>query len=568
LALFEEVERRILETLKAREGGFVSWDELCTDPALDRSAAASRVRNLLKSGYEIEERAGHGIRLVGEPETFSVDVVFALAPGGFLADVHLFGHVGSTNDVASRLAPARPGVNAIVLAEAQTRGKGRHGRQWFSPPGVGLWFSLVLWPDVEVTHITSLGLVASIAVASAVRRELSVPAAVKWPNDVLVDGRKVCGILSELGGSIAKPCAVVGIGINVNQREGDFPEDLRASACSLRMCTGAAVERRAFLGAVLEEVAGRYGRFVKEGFRPFRAEWENLSMMLGRSVRMVEGASSVAGTVLGLADSGGLRICDARGNEHQVIAGDVAETHMGVFRDHELVSDRRLATQPIRTADECAQATADLLRQAKVAGRELRGIVIGSVVPTATRSFEDMARLRFSLDPLIVGCGLKMPVEICTKDPAQVGADRIANAVAGCLWREPPLVVVDLGTATTFDVVGPGARYLGGVICPGVTTSLHDLVSRTARLPSIEIREPAHVIGTDTEECMQSGIVFGSVEMIDGMLRRIWEEMGGECPAIATGGLGPSLVPLCSNVHDVDRHLTLKGLKALFEYNT
>jgi len=278
LALFEEVERRILETLKAREGGFVSWDELCTDPALDRSAAASRVRNLLKSGYEIEERAGHGIRLVGEPETFSVDDVFALAPGGFLADVHLFGHVGSTNDVASRLAPARPGVNAIVLAEAQTRGKGRHGRQWFSPPGVGLWFSLVLWPDVEVTHITSLGLVASIAVASAVRRELSVPAAVKWPNDVLVDGRKVCGILSELGGSIAKPCAVVGIGINVNHREG---------------------------------------------FRPFRAEWENLSMMLGRSVRMVEGASSVAGTVLGLADSGGLRICDARGNEHQVIAGDV-----------------------------------------------------------------------------------------------------------------------------------------------------------------------------------------------------------------------------------------------------
>ncbi len=252
-----------------------------------------------------------------------------------------------------------------------------------------------------------------------------------------------------------------------------------------------------------------------------------------------------------------------------ILAVDVGntETHIGLFGENALVRDWRFVTKPIRTVDECAHAMADLLEQADAARTDLEGIVIGSVVPAATGSFAEVALRWVGKNPLIVGPDLVMPVKICTKVPEQVGADRIANAVAGCQWREPPLVVVDLGTATTFDVIARGARYLGGVIFPGVTTSLAELVRRTAKLTGIEICRPDRVIGTDTEECMQSGIVLGSADMIDGLLRRIWRELGEECPAIVTGGLGSSIAPLCSNVDEIDPHLTLKGLKILFDLN-
>jgi BirA family biotin operon repressor/biotin-[acetyl-CoA-carboxylase] ligase len=319
---------RILELLRGREGGFAAWDELCRATTQDRRITEESLDRLRASGYVIEERAGHGMRLTGEPESFSTESVSDLVPGGFLSGVHVYGVVGSTNEVAGRLAAGRlaagrPGENAIVVAEAQRSGRGRHRRPWISPPGVGLWFSLILWPRVKVTEMAALGLVASISVASAIRRHPAVHASVKWPNDVLIGRRKVCGILSELGGSERTPCAIVGIGINVNQQEEDFPASIRESACSLRMHTGTVVERGKLLAAVLEEMAGRYERVEKEGFAPFRAEWEGLSTMPGRKVRLAEGRLTLTGTVLGVSDSGALRICDGQGEEHRILAGDL-----------------------------------------------------------------------------------------------------------------------------------------------------------------------------------------------------------------------------------------------------
>jgi type III pantothenate kinase len=243
------------------------------------------------------------------------------------------------------------------------------------------------------------------------------------------------------------------------------------------------------------------------------------------------------------------------------------ETHIGLFDEQVLEKDWRLATHPVRTPDEYAHKMADYLKDANAGREDLQGLVLGSVVPAATSSLEEMATLWLHKSPVTVSHLVKMPIEICVKDPKQVGADRIANAVAGSLWRDPPVIVVDLGTATTFDVVGRGARYLGGVICPGVMTSVEDLVRRTAKLPSVEVREPARVIGGDTEECMQSGIVFGTADQIDGLVGRIWEELEEKCPVVLTGGWAPSIAPFCKTVDDVDRHLTLKGLKVLFDQN-
>ncbi|MCK4546784.1 MAG: biotin--[acetyl-CoA-carboxylase] ligase [Candidatus Eisenbacteria sp.] len=249
--------------------------------------------------------------------------VRSLLPQGFLADARVFGVVGSTNDLARRLARQRSGRSLLVLAEAQTAGRGRRNRRWFSPPGVGLWFSLVLWPKLHPAEISPLGLLASVAVASALCEDLELEAKVKWPNDVWVGGRKVCGILSELEEVRGRQCAILGIGINVNQQEADFPEDLRGAAASLRMLVGSIVERDSILRTVLHGLAARYACFDESGFAPFREEWEALSLMTGRVVRVESGANSVEGVALGLTEAGALRVSVSEDCEHEVVAGDV-----------------------------------------------------------------------------------------------------------------------------------------------------------------------------------------------------------------------------------------------------
>lgn len=316
-------DRRILVALEKRRGAFVPWDELARLTGLDRPALRTRVDALQGRGYWIEERAGSGVRLLGEPEALSVDQIRGVVPPGFVSEVRVFGDVGSTNDLARRLALEIPGQNGLVIAESQSKGRGRCERRWFSPAGVGLWFSLVLWPRLEPPRTPTVGLLASIAVASAIRRHLGLDADVKWPNDVLIRGRKVSGILPELAEVGGRTCAVLGVGANVNQREEDFPADLQGAACSIRMHAGSVVDRVPLLGAILDELAGRYGQFQTEGFAPFRAEWESLSTMPGRRVRFFEGRERIEGTVLGVADTGALKVCVGRAAEHHVIAGDV-----------------------------------------------------------------------------------------------------------------------------------------------------------------------------------------------------------------------------------------------------
>jgi len=317
-----ETDLRILDALRGRQA-FVQWEDLARVVGCAPGSLRRRVEHLVAAGHQIEERAGVGLRLVEEGEPITAEDACRVIPAGFLSDVRTYGVVGSTNDLARRLARDLTGVNALVLAEGQTRGRGRQRRAWFSPLGVGLWFSLILWPSRAGARSPALGLLASVAVASAIRRLYGIQAEVKWPNDVLVGGRKVCGILSELADSPGGTCAVVGIGINVNQAEEAFPAELRTGACSLRMHVGREVDRLQLLGAVLGDLALRYGRYEVDGFAPFRPEWESLSGMVGRRVRVSEGAESHVGRATGLRDDGALRIETDGGGSVSVVAGDV-----------------------------------------------------------------------------------------------------------------------------------------------------------------------------------------------------------------------------------------------------
>lgn len=252
-----------------------------------------------------------------------------------------------------------------------------------------------------------------------------------------------------------------------------------------------------------------------------------------------------------------------------LLAVDVGntETVLGVFRDEDLAWHWRMATVPERTADELALLFGGFLEgQGLSFDRNVTGVVISSVVPTATQSLREMVRGYFHFTPVVVEPGVKTGVPVLTDNPKEVGADRIVNALAAFSKYGGPAIVVDFGTATTFDAISDGGEYLGGAIAPGIQISARALYERTARLPRIELAAPRTVVGKSTVESLQSGIVFGYSAMVDGMVERMAKELGTPT-VIATGGLASMVIEECRTVDHHDPWLTLEGLRLVFEKN-
>jgi type III pantothenate kinase len=194
-------------------------------------------------------------------------------------------------------------------------------------------------------------------------------------------------------------------------------------------------------------------------------------------------------------------------------------------------------------------------------------VIVSSVVPDLNGMLADTARRYFEHEPVFVGPGVKTGMPIHYENPHEVGADRIVNAVAAQARHGAPVVVLDFGTATTFDVVGEEGAYLGGVIAPGLGVSAEALFQRAARLPRVDVRRPAQVIGRTTEQSIQSGLFHGYAALVNGLVEQIRDELGAEAPVIATGGLAPVFEPELSFLREVDLTLTLKGLKLIWDKN-
>ena len=238
--------------------------------------------------------------------------------------VHWHAEVDSTQRVARELARAGAPEGTTVIAERQSAGRGRLGRQWHSPAGVSLYCSIVLRPPLAPSAVPQLALVAGAAVAAAVAEETGLSPGIKWPNDVLLGGRKVAGILVEMDAEVERVHHVIaGIGVNLNAPETAFPPALRAKAGSLRLATGRRVDRAAFTGRLLAALEARYGRFVARGFSSVRAEWEAYSVLTGAEVRVASPEGELAGRVLGLDDDGALRLRRPGGGVVRVVAGEV-----------------------------------------------------------------------------------------------------------------------------------------------------------------------------------------------------------------------------------------------------
>lgn len=255
-----------------------------------------------------------------------------------------------------------------------------------------------------------------------------------------------------------------------------------------------------------------------------------------------------------------------------LLAIDVGNTNivLGVFDDARLIQSWRLQTVRERTSDEIGLLVDGLFAHNRLTPESITGIIIGSVVPPLTGTVAAMVRRYFDRDPLIVDPASNTGMTIRYEQPAEVGADRIVSAIAavaqyGAAGR--PLIVCDFGTATTLDAVSARHEYLGGVICPGVTISADALFQRAARLPRIDVRKPATVIGRTTVGAMESGLFYGYVGMVEGLIRRIDAELGGSAVAVATGGLAAVIAPETNLIHHVDIDLTLKGLRLVWERN-
>jgi len=243
------------------------------------------------------------------------------------------------------------------------------------------------------------------------------------------------------------------------------------------------------------------------------------------------------------------------------------QTVFGLFRDDRLVADWRVATRSGVTSDELGVLLQALFRDAGLEPRDTLGMIVSSVVPELDKVLAETGRRYFDCTPMFVGPGIKTGMPILYDNPHEVGADRIVNAIAAQARFGAPVIVLDFGTATTFDVVGPAGEYLGGVIAPGLGVSAEALFEKAARLPRVGVVRPERVIGRNTEQSLQAGLFHGYVALVEGLVRRVRDELGVEAPVVATGGLAAIFEPELDFLDAVDPGLTLEGLRLAWRKN-
>ena len=253
-----------------------------------------------------------------------------------------------------------------------------------------------------------------------------------------------------------------------------------------------------------------------------------------------------------------------------LLAIDVGNTNIkyGIYNNDKLIASFRVSSRLSRTADEYGSVLVNLLSTSGLSKQDIDGVIMSSVIPSLNYTICHMCEFFFGITPVMIGPGVKTGLNIKADNPKEVGADIIVNSVSAFNKYGGPIVVIDFGTATTFDVISKDFELLGVIIAPGIKTSLEGLVSNTAQLPMIELDAPKTVIGKNTKHCMQSGIIFGFAGLVDNILFKIKKELGvDDLTVVATGGLGEIIAKEVKNIKKVDRTLTLDGLNMIYKLN-
>jgi BirA family transcriptional regulator, biotin operon repressor / biotin---[acetyl-CoA-carboxylase] ligase len=319
------IDEQILSLLRSSEGG-VSGVELSQKLDVSRATIGTRIEELRRLGYDIAASPHLGYRLVSDPDALHPDDLFSrLGKTKVIGrDIRVFEQTTSTNDVMERLAGDGVKEGVVVFAESQTRGRGRLGRKWVSPARKGLWFSILLRPDLRPQEVTQLTVVSATALRRAVQAVTGLKPEIKWPNDILVCGRKVAGILTEMNAELDRIRQVIlGIGVDVNLNASDFPTELRRLATSLRIELGKPVSRPELAAAILRELDRDYARVGNGRFAEVAEEWEQHCTTIGRHVTIQIGERRIRGRAESLDDDGTLRLRTEHGRLERVFGGDV-----------------------------------------------------------------------------------------------------------------------------------------------------------------------------------------------------------------------------------------------------
>jgi BirA family transcriptional regulator, biotin operon repressor / biotin---[acetyl-CoA-carboxylase] ligase len=322
-----EMGEQLSRILTERQGGFVSGEEIAGSIGVTRAAVWKGIQALRTTGYVIEGARGAGYRLTGTPDRLSeMDLRSRLRPGFPWGDIMILAVTDSTNRVAMEMAEGGAAHGTVVVADAQTAGRGRRGRRWVSPPGKNLYVSLLLRPPVPTVEAPRLSLVAGVALADAIEA-LGVPVSLKWPNDLYLGDRKAAGILAEMASDPdGVRYVVIGVGLNVNMKPADFPQELRGRATSLRIRTGRIFHRVDVLSRLLDAFGARYAEFIGGGFASLREEWDRRDFLRGRRILLRRQGGEGWGTADGLDTVGALRFLPDGGPAvESVHSGEILE---------------------------------------------------------------------------------------------------------------------------------------------------------------------------------------------------------------------------------------------------
>ena len=319
-------DAQILTALRAAHEAGVSGAELSQQLGISRAAVWARIEELRELGYDIEASPHRGYRLVSAPDLLHADdLISRLCKTKVVGrDIRVFQETTSTNDVIEKLA--RDGVKegVVVFAESQTKGRGRLGRKWMSPPRKGLWFSLLLRPAMRPTAATQLTIAAATALSRAIRLHTGIAPEIKWPNDILIGGKKVAGILTELSAELDKvKYVILGVGVDVNLAVGEFPNEFRKLATSLKIETGQSIDRAELATVILHELDRDYARICSGQFAAVADEWESQCATLGHNVVIWLGDRQIQGRAESLDVDGALLLRTQHGHLETIIGGDV-----------------------------------------------------------------------------------------------------------------------------------------------------------------------------------------------------------------------------------------------------
>ncbi|WP_113928630.1 biotin--[acetyl-CoA-carboxylase] ligase [Bacillus sp. P14.5] len=314
-----------MEAFRMADGEFLSGQALADIAGCSRTAVWKHIEELRKEGFEFEAVKKKGYRILKAPDRVSAEEVYlGLRTRAIGRVIEYMESVPSTQKIAHALAQEGSVEGTTVIADEQTEGRGRLLRSWHSPKGTGIWMSIILKPQLPPQRAPQFTLIAAVAVVQAIEEVCGLSPEIKWPNDILLNGKKVTGILTELQAEADKiNSIIIGIGMNVNQKREDFPEELQAIATSLSLEKEEKISRAKLIQKVLEKLELYYDLYMEKGFTPIKLLWESYAISIGRQITARTITGSIKGKALGINEDGVLRIEDAEGAIHEVYSADI-----------------------------------------------------------------------------------------------------------------------------------------------------------------------------------------------------------------------------------------------------